>query len=103
MAEQHREDGQVTCAGPLRRTTGLFVWRRELPPCDPDVDMDFDFDSWDDPTDVCGACGFGGQVACAPDCPEFLYQLQLAAEQEAEQEARAAFWRLWKSPVVLLT
>ena len=49
-----------------------------------------------------GACGFGGG-GCAPDCPEFLYQLQLAAEQEAEQEARAAFWRLWKSPVVLLT
>jgi hypothetical protein len=24
------------------------------------------------------------------------YQLQLAAE--AEQEARAAFWRLWKTP-----
>ena len=69
--------------------------------------MDFDFDSWDDPTDVCGACGFGGQVACAPDCPEFLrvehewdmYQLQLAAEQEAEEAAaRAAFWRLWQSP-----
>jgi hypothetical protein len=44
-----------------------------------------------------GACGFGGG-GCAPDCLEFLYQLQLAAEQEAEQEARAAFWRLWKTP-----
>ena len=34
------------------------------------------------------------------NCPELLYRLQLAAEREAEaeQEARAAFWRLWKTP-----
>ena len=64
-----------------------------------DVDMD-----WDDPTDVCGACGSGGQGGCTPGCHILLevesqwagYQLQLAAE--AEQEARAAFWRLWKTP-----
>jgi hypothetical protein len=43
---------------------------------------------------TCGFPGFGG---CAPNCPELLYRLQLAAEREAEQEARAAFWRLWES------
>ena len=73
--------------------------------------MDFDFDHWRDPTDVCGACGFGGQVGCTPGCPELLrvehdwaqYQLQLAAEQAAQQAAaeeaaaRATFWRLWQS------
>ena len=34
------------------------------------------------------------------NCPELLYRLQLAAEREAEaeQEARASFWRLWKTP-----
>ena len=40
-----------------------------------------------------GACGFG-TFGHHPYCPEFL----LAAEREAEQEARAAFWRLWKTP-----
>ena len=73
-----------------------------------DVDMD-----WDDPTDVCGACGSGGQGGCTPGCQYLLevesqwagHQLQLAAEQEeqaAQQAAveeaatRAAFWHLWK-------
>jgi hypothetical protein len=86
-----------------------------VPGCD--VDMD-----WDDPTDVCGACGSGGQGGCTPGCHILLevesqwagYQLQLAAEQEEqaaqqaavayqigtrqEAAARAAFWRLWKTP-----
>jgi hypothetical protein len=49
---------------------------------------------------VCGFPGFGGCAGVRENCPELLYRLQLAAEREAEaeQEARAAFWRLWKTP-----
>ena len=46
-----------------------------------------------------GGCGFGG-FGHHPNCPEFVlsWSVVLAAEREAEQEARAAFWRLWKTP-----
>ena len=58
-----------------------------------DVDMD-----WDDPTDVCGACGSGGQVGCTPGCHYLLevesqwagHQLHLAAEQEEQAAQHAA-------------